>query len=282
MGRYPVFTAIARDLTETKRQIQELAETRDRAMAADRAKSEFLAVMSHEIRTPMNGIMGMLDLLRDGSLSEQQLEFIDTAEKSSHLLLGLINDILDLSKIEAGKVELQALDFNLATTIEEVAALVASNARGKDLEILSFVAGDLPQRVRGDPYRLRQVLTNLMGNAVKFTAQGEVVVQAHLEATSASGILIKILVRDTGIGIPTAVTDKLFQPFSQGDTSTTRRFGGTGLGLAISRRLVELMGGEIGVDSTPGEGSSFWFRVALDHAQTPEETRPADLLGTPI
>ncbi|MBK1706502.1 response regulator [Halochromatium glycolicum] len=282
VGRYPMFTAIARDLTEAKRQIQELAETRDKAMAADRAKTQFLAVMSHEIRTPMNGIMGMLDLLRDANLSEQQLEFIDTAEKSSNVLLGIINDILDLSKIEAGKVELQALDFNLATTIEEVAALVASNARGKDLEVVSFVDHKVPSRVRGDPYRLRQVLTNLMGNAVKFTERGEVVVQAQLEDDGADGMLIKVVVRDTGIGIPAEVTDRLFQPFSQADTSTTRRFGGTGLGLVISRRLVELMGGEIGVDSRPSHGSTFWFTVRLEHAQSPAEAIPVDLLGTRV
>jgi len=282
MGRYPVFTAIARDLTETQRQIQELAETRDKAMAADRAKSQFLAVMSHEIRTPMNGVMGMLDLLRDGNLSEQQLEFIDTAEKSSNVLLGIINDILDLSKIEAGKVELQSVDFNIATTIEEVAALVASNARGKDLEVVCFVEGNMPKQVRGDPYRLRQVLTNLMGNAVKFTEQGEVVVHAELESAAGDGLQVKVFVRDTGIGIPLDVTGKLFQPFSQADASTTRRFGGTGLGLVISKRLVELMGGEIGVESTPGEGSTFWFTVRLVPAQSRAEEIPPDLLGTRV
>jgi PAS domain S-box-containing protein len=282
MGSYPVFTAIARDLTETKRQIQELAEARDQALAADRAKSQFLAVMSHEIRTPMNGVMGMLDLLRDANLTQQQLEFIDTAEKSSNVLLGLINDILDLSKIEAGKLDLQELDFNLGATIEEVAALVASSTRGKDVEVVSFVESDVPKRLRGDPYRLRQVLTNLMGNAVKFTHQGEVAVHASLEEAGERGTLVKIAVRDTGIGISAEVVGKLFQPFTQADASTTRRFGGTGLGLVISKRLVEMMGGEIGVDSIPGKGSTFWFTVRLAPAQSSAETINADLAGIRI
>jgi len=282
MGSYPVFTGIARDLTETKRQMQELAETRDKAMAADRAKSQFLAVMSHEIRTPMNGVMGMLDLLRDGNLTQQQLEFIDTAEKSSNVLLGIINDILDLSKIEAGKLDLQALDFNLGTTIEEVAALVASNARGKEVEVVSFVESNVPRRVRGDPYRLRQVLTNLMGNAVKFTKQGEVVVQARLEQATEDESIIRVQVRDTGIGIKPDVAKKLFQPFTQADASTTRRFGGTGLGLVISKRLVEMMGGEIGVDSEAGKGSTFWFTVRLAAAQSSSEDVDADLAGTRV
>ncbi|MBK5939784.1 ATP-binding protein [Halochromatium roseum] len=279
MGNYPVFTAIARDLTETKRQMQELAETRDKAMAADRAKSQFLAVMSHEVRTPMNGIMGMLDLLRDGNLSEQQLAFIETAEKSSNILLSIINDILDLSKIESGKIDLQALDFDLGTTIEEVAALVASSAREKDLEILTFVESDIPQRVRGDPYRLRQVLNNLIGNAVKFTDAGEVAVDARLTEASDDWIEIKVQVRDTGIGIAPDVAKTLFQPFTQADASTTRRFGGTGLGLAISKRLIEMMGGEIGFDSRVGEGSTFWFKVRLAVAQTSAEDIDADLIG---
>lgn len=277
MGSYPVFTAIARDLTETKRQMQELAETRDKAMAADRAKSQFLAVMSHEIRTPMNGVMGMLDLLRDGNLTEQQLEFIDTAEKSSNVLLGIINDILDLSKIESGKLDLQELDFNLGTMLEEVAALVASSARDKALEVATFVESVVPRRVRGDPYRLRQVLSKLMGNAVKFTKQGEVVMEARLIAANDDWIDVRIQVRDTGIGIAPEIAKTLFQPFTQADASTTRRFGGTGLGLVISKRLIELMGGEIGFESKLGEGSTFWFRVRLAHARTSAEDINADL-----
>ncbi|WP_462322944.1 response regulator [Halochromatium sp.] len=282
MGSYPVFTAIARDLTETKRQMQELAETRDKAMAADRAKSQFLAVMSHEIRTPMNGVMGMLDLLRDGNLTEQQLEFIDTAEKSSNVLLGIINDILDLSKIESGKLDLQELDFNLGTTIEEVAALVAANAREKNLEVVTFVEDDVPRRVRGDPYRLRQVLSNLMGNAVKFTNEGEAVVEARLIETRDDWIKVRVQVRDTGIGIAPDIAKTLFQPFTQADASTTRRFGGTGLGLVISKRLIEMMNGEIGFESVPGEGSTFWCTVRLAQAQSGVDDIDADLAGVRI
>lgn len=279
MGSYQVFTAIARDLTDTKRQMQELAETRDKAMAADRAKSQFLAVMSHEIRTPMNGVMGMLDLLRDGDLTEQQLEFIDTAEKSSNVLLGIINDILDLSKIESGKLNLQELDFNLGTTIEEVAALVASNVLEKDLEVVTFIEDDVPGRVCGDPYRLRQVLSNLIGNAVKFTNEGEVVVEARLNEASEDWIEIRVQVRDTGIGIAPDIAETLFQPFTQADASTTRRFGGTGLGLVISKRLIEMMDGQIGFDSSVGEGSTFWFTVRLAQAQSSAEDLNADLTG---
>ena len=282
VGRHPVFTAIARDLTETERQMRDLAEARDQAMAADRAKSEFLAVMSHEIRTPMNGILGMLDLLRDGSLNRQQLEFIETAEKSSSMLLGIINDILDLSKIEAGKLDLQELDFDLTATVEEVATLMASHAQKQSVEVICFVERDVPQCMRGDPYRLRQILTNLIGNAVKFTREGEVVVHVGRQREHADGNTLRVEVRDSGIGIEPAVRARLFQPFTQADASTTRRFGGTGLGLAISKRLVERMGGEIGVESTPGAGSTFWFTIRLGRAQRGAGVIDADLSGARI
>ena len=281
-GAYPVFTAVARDMTETRRQMAELAEARDQAMAADRAKSQFLAVMSHEIRTPMNGILGMLDLLRDGSLSQQQMDFLDTAEKSSNILLSIINDILELSKIEAGKLDLQDIDFDLRTSVEEVTALVASNARDKDIEVASFVEHDVPAQVRGDPYRVRQVLLNLMGNAVKFTEQGEVVAHVTVLQGGDDEALVRMQVRDTGIGIEPGVAETLFQPFTQADTSTTRRFGGTGLGLVISKRLVSLMGGEIGVDSTPGEGSTFWFTLRLAMAESPPQRSEHDLRGVKV
>ncbi|MBK1631408.1 hypothetical protein CKO31_11775 [Thiohalocapsa halophila] len=282
VGTQPVFTAIARDLTETRRRMQELAEARDQAMAADRAKSQFLAVMSHEIRTPMNGILGMLDLLRDGSLSKQQREFIDTAEQSSQMLLGIINDILDLSKIEAGKLELQRIDFDLRATVEEVTALGASHAREKDLEVVSFIEQDVPTAMMGDPFRLRQVLMNLTNNALKFTLRGEVVVHVTALEAPAGRARIRISVRDTGIGIDEDVQRQLFRPFSQADASTTRRFGGTGLGLAISKRLVDLMGGEVGVESTPGQGSTFWFTVDLERVAAPPEQPAADLRGVRV
>jgi PAS domain S-box-containing protein len=275
-GGYTVFTGVARDMTDTRRQMRELSDARDQALDADRAKSQFLAMMSHEIRTPMNGIIGMLDLLRDGTLSPQQLEFIDTAEQSSNILLNILNDILDLSKIEAGKLDLQEMDFDLRGCVEEVTAVIASNARDKLVEVASFVEQTLPTQVRGDPYRVRQVLMNLMGNAVKFTQQGEVV--AHIAAVpDGDDVAVRVRVRDTGIGIAPEVCSTLFQPFTQADASTTRRFGGTGLGLVISKRLVNLMGGEIGVESTPGRGSTFWFTLRLGRAEKPPQRLEADL-----
>jgi PAS domain S-box-containing protein len=279
LGGYPLFTAIVRDMTETRRRMRELADARDQAMDADRAKSQFLAVMSHEIRTPMNGIIGMLDLLRDGNLTQQQLDFIDTAEKSSNTLLNLLNDILDLSKIEAGKLDLQEVDFDLRACVEEVTAVVASNARAKPLEVACFVNRTLPTQVRGDPYRVRQVLMNLMTNAVKFTQQGEVIVTVSAAADDAGRISVRGEVRDTGIGIAPDVCRTLFQPFTQADASTTRRFGGTGLGLVICKRLVNLMGGDIGVHSKPAEGSTFWFTLQVLHSDAKPQHWEADLHG---
>lgn len=282
VGAQPVLTAIARDLTETRRRMQELAEARDQAMAADRAKSQFLAVMSHEIRTPMNGILGMLDLLRDGSLSPQQREFIDTAEQSSQVLLGIINDMLDLSKIEAGKLELQHMEFDLRATVEEVTAFAARYAREKGLAVAHVIEQDVPAAVVGDPFRLRQVLMSLANNALKFTLRGEVVVHVAALEAPAGRARIRISVRDTGIGIDEDVQRQLFRPFSQADASTTRRFGGTGLGLALSKRLVDLMGGEIGVESAPGRGSTFWFTLDLERAAEPSEQPAADLRGARV
>jgi signal transduction histidine kinase len=252
VGGSQVFTAVVRDLTETQRQMQVLQRARDEAMAADRAKSEFLAMMSHEIRTPMNGVLGMLELLRDSSLTSHQLDLIETAEKSGELLLNVINDILDFSKIEAGKIELQDIEIDMRAMVEEVTGMVASGAREKLVEVLSFVDPAVPPLVRGDPYRIRQILMNLMANAVKFTASGEVVVRVTLDRSTDAGWMIRFRVSDTGIGIDPATLATLFRPFTQADASTTRRFGGTGLGLVIAKRLAVLMGGEIGVESTPG------------------------------
>jgi PAS domain S-box-containing protein len=282
VGAHPVYTAIVRDLTETRDRMQELAKARDDALAADRAKSQFLAVMSHEIRTPMNGLLGMLELLRDSQLSRQQQELIDTAEQSGNLLLNLINDILDLSKIEAGKLDVQEIDFDLRGTVEEITAMVASSVRDKDLEVASFVEPEVPGRVRGDPYRVRQVLMNLMGNAVKFTPTGEVVAHVTVEAFHGDEVLLRVRVRDTGIGIEPDVMPGLFRPFVQADSSTTRRYGGTGLGLIISKRLVELMGGEIGVDSTPQQGSTFWFTLRLRHSRDEAPSHSEDLRGVRV
>ena len=282
-GGYTAYTAIARDLSETHRQMAELAEARDQAMAADLAKSQFLATMSHEIRTPMNGILGMLDLIRDGSLSQQQRGFLETAEKSSNMLLGIINDILDLSKIEAGKLDLQEIGFDLRSSVEEVTALVATNAVDKEIEVASFVEPNVPEQVSGDPYRIRQILLNLMSNAIKFTQRGEVVVHVSAQVSNGpdgdDGVIVRVQVRDTGIGIDAKVAKNLFQPFTQADASTTRRFGGTGLGLVIAKRLVTLMGGEIGVDSRPNQGSTFWFTVRLAKSENPIQQTRRDLRG---
>jgi PAS domain S-box-containing protein len=278
-GGRPVFTALVRDLSETRRQMQALAQARDEARSADKAKSEFLAMMSHEIRTPMNGILGMIELLRDSPLTAQQQDFIATAEKSGGMLLNVINDILDFSKIEAGKLDLQDVELDLRGAVEEVTGLVASGIREKPIEVASFVHRDVPKNLRGDPYRIRQILMNLMGNAVKFTDRGEVIVRVAIERYTEDAWILGFRVTDTGIGIAPETLRRLFRPFTQADASTTRRFGGTGLGLVISKRLIELMGGQIGVESTPGVGSTFWFTLALKGSDQTLETEDSDLFG---
>jgi PAS domain S-box-containing protein len=282
-GKVTGRVATIEDVTERKEAMLAMKAAKEAAEAAARAKSEFLATMSHEIRTPMNGVTGLLSLLLDTGLTAEQREWTETIRESADNLLMILNDILDFSKIEARKLAFDVHDFDLRRTVDGVMDILAPRANEKGLKLVSSdLSVDLPAKLRGDSGRLRQILVNLVGNAIKFTESGEVALSASIAQAGEKDALIRFSVRDTGIGISPEAQRRLFQVFSQGDGSTTRKYGGTGLGLAIARELVTMMRGEIGVESEPGKGSLFWFTARFDLSQAPASDAAAPELVAAI
>jgi signal transduction histidine kinase len=263
---------------EIERKNRDLAQAVKVSQEATKLKSQFLANVSHEIRTPMNGVLGMTDLLLDTELTAEQRDYAETAYRSAEALLDIIDSILDLSKIEAGKLQLDIVDFSPAEVLHEVLKLVSGRARSKGLRVTTDVSEEAHQQFRGDPVRLRQVLLNLVANAIKFTEFGEVSVKIDVADSSEHGVQLLFEVHDTGIGLTAEAQARLFQPFVQADGSITRKYGGTGLGLAISKQLIEMMGGRVGVDSQPDQGSRFWFTARFQSARAAE---PSVTLNAP-
>jgi len=256
---------------EIERKNRDLAQAVKVSQEATKLKSQFLANVSHEIRTPMNGVLGMTELLLDTELTEEQRDYAETAFSSGEALLEIIDSILDLSKIEAGKLQLETVDFRPAETLQEVLKLVSGRARGKGLTVSAEISEQAHGELRGDPARLRQVLLNLVANAIKFTERGEVRVRVNVAGSSDFGVQLLFEVQDTGIGLAPEAQARLFQPFVQADGSITRKYGGTGLGLAICKQLIEMMGGRVGVDSEPGKGSRFWFTARFQRVPAAEQ-----------
>ena len=265
-GRITGFLGIARDITVQKQAEEAMRRAKEEAEQANRAKSQFLANMSHEVRTPLNGIIGVNAMLLETPLTPGQLTLANTVQSSAHSLLTIVNDILDFSKVEAGHMEMESSDFVLSELLQSVVQLNAARAVAKQLSLVPLLSPEVPGVLCGDSGRLRQVLNNLVGNAIKFSEKSQVQISVHVAQSPAPGILLKFSVTDEGVGIPIEAQARVFDPFAQADTSTTRQFGGTGLGLSISKQLVGLMGGEIGLKSTPGKGSTFWFTARFGKA----------------